>query len=1338
MLPSAGARALLAPAATAAALLAASGWLAEPRVGYLVVCVLATAVAAFALYRHAPASGRLTLAVAIGSLAIVSAVAGRAQWRFARFSRAPAEVGRAEAAAQRGRLKQRVDEELRVLRDIALRAPAVATHSAEGRASLAHDLKDAEHRAVLVFRGDSLLAWAGTLHADPGQLGTSSGVVQTPFGLTLYVVDDSGSVRTIAASLLYAYSPADHLTRGLAQRLASGELAEGFIIVPPTDSTRDDELRYVDGGRPLFLARALVPSEEEVRFRLLERARVRAGIAMLLALVAFLVAVARRDGGVLSIVGGALVVLRCLAVIRLSEFSTRSRLFDASVYYLDAGRAYTANAAALGLTSATVLLLVLLAKRRIADQMPRGLAVAAAALTIATGPFALRALAGGIRPPAEGASGSLWLIWNVPLCLAATALLVFAAWAGRRALGGRRGVPIWAGAVLALFAAVLAPLVWQAPGQWPQWYTLLWALAVAAVVLARPSRRSLLSCATVAALAATTVVWGSASRGRVELAERDVRGLSAPDAYAITLGGRLAKRMQGKALPRTPQELLERYVTSDLASSGYPVALMSWQGPQLLAVFGSAPFSVPFDSVGMAAVAAQAQGTTVEITTSAGIYGVRVIAVPMMGGAATIVVAPRTRLIGGDAYARWYGLAALASNEPLYSVQVAGDSLEQREAIRWRRVDTELHGDWPLAGRNGPARAHVEVDLRGLDTLIPRGGLLVLVDVGVVALVWLVGALADGRVGRWLRLQRRNIRSYRARLSIALFVFFLVPAAAFAFWSWHQLVDDAQASRRLLVTETMRAFAGDPMQPDVLRAEARRLDTKLLVYRLGVLVAASDSTFADLAPMGHLLRPDVALAINVAEEVTATKSEPLGGATGMLGYRVVAGSRGAVVLAAPARVDDVLLERRRRDLGVLVLFATALGAAAALWLSAGAARQLARPIAALREAARAVARGENVLPLDANAVSEFLPVFSAFRAMAYDLGESRAALVEAQRRTDAVLRTVASGVIAVDEGGRVILANPRAEALLGAIPTPGALVSDVRVPAIAARVARFLGSGQGADGFEIERDARTLRGQLTRLERGGAVLTLDDVTELARAQRVLAWGEMARQVAHEIKNPLTPIRLGVQHLRRAYGRPDFDRVLEQNVSRILTEIDRLDEIARAFSRYGGAPEDRSPAIPTDVVAIVRDVVALETLGEGQIAWRCQVEGEMPPALARPDELREVLLNLFENARLADARTVTATVCVVAGVDGSARVAVDVTDDGSGIAEDVLPKIFEPHFSTRTSGSGLGLAITRRLVESWGGEVSIENGSGKGTTVHVELLAVGQGKIGSASPSRISG
>jgi signal transduction histidine kinase len=1313
----------VAPAAAAAALLLASGWLAEPRIEYVAGCMIATALAAVTLVRWAPAPLRGPLGVTVAALTVLVLVAARAELRLDAFTRAPAEVGATRSAAQQERLRRAVGDELVRLKRAARRGlalPGSSDDPARVVAELERAIGDQGHRALLLLRGDGLYSWAGTLHAVPGDLVGPSGVVATPFGLTLYAALDSGGTRAIAASLLYAAPPADRLSRGLSQRLPGDDVVEGFSFGPPGDDATGGALRYMDGARPLFVARALVPSTGEVRFRLLERARVRVGIALLVALAAFLVAVARRPAGGLVAAAGVLVALRCISVAPLSEFSTRSRLFDAAVYFFPAGRAYTANAAALTVTAATVLLAVLLVVRRVGPRLPRWAAALLATLTVGFGPFILGALARGISPPAYGAGGALWLIWSVPLCLAATALLVLASWAGRVALGGRRGVWVGAGPAVALIAATLASLVWNAPGQWPQWYSGLWILAVAALVLARPSRRALLAAASVAALGAMTVVWGATSRGRVELAERDVRGLDGPDAYGVALADRLAASLLSEPLPRTEQALLEHYLASDLAASGYPVALTAWDGATPLATFGSAPFDVAFDRVAIAAATAAQTGRPVVTTTRASVYGVRAVAVPMPGGAVTILVAPRTRLIGNDAYARWYGLPPAESNEPPYVVQVVPDSVTTRDSISWRREGTELHGNWPVRGPSGPARAHVEVDLRGLDSLIPRGGLLLLIDLGAVACVWLLGAVADGRAGRWLRLRRKRVRSYRTRLSVGLFLFFLVPAAAFAIWSWRQLFDDAQASRRLLVTETMRAVQGGG-RPDWLRAESQRLDTKLLLYQGGLLVDASDSLFAALAPMGTLMRPAVALEVGVAEEVSATRPEALPGATGMLGYRVLPASVGPnLVLAAPARVDDVLLDRRRRDLGVLVLFATALGAAAALWLSGLAARQLARPIGALRSAAHAVARGERDVGLAGNEATEFLPVFTAFRAMAEDLGASRAALEEAQRRTDAVLRTVASGVVAVDEGGRVILANPRAEQLLGGVPASGAAVTGMGAPAVAARLARFLRTQQEADGFEIERDGRTLRGQLTRLARGGAVLTLDDVTELARAQRVLAWGEMARQVAHEIKNPLTPIRLGVQHLRRAHGRSDFSTILEQNVTRILTEIDRLDEIARAFSRYGGAPEERPPAEPTDTASVVRDVVALETLGESHVQWDLTAEPDLPPALARGDELREVLLNVFENARLADAGIVRAAVRRGVTAAGTPATVIEVTDDGSGIAAEVLPRIFEPHFSTRTSGSGLGLAISRRLVESWGGEVTIESELGRGTTVRVIL------------------
>ncbi len=222
-----------------------------------------------------------------------------------------------------------------------------------------------------------------------------------------------------------------------------------------------------------------------------------------------------------------------------------------------------------------------------------------------------------------------------------------------------------------------------------------------------------------------------------------------------------------------------------------------------------------------------------------------------------------------------------------------------------------------------------------------------------------------------------------------------------------------------------------------------------------------------------------------------------------------------------------------------------------------------------------------------------------------------------------------------------------------------------------------------------------------------------------RTARILAWGEMARQVAHEIKNPLTPIKLSVQHLRRAYHdrREDFEPILDSNVDQILVEIERLTEIARAFSRYG-APEEVSGATErVDLAAVARDVVTLYSAPDRGISYRLAVECHDCQARARASELREVLLNLLENARAAvgDAGRIE----VWLGEEGD-RLALEVRDDGEGIPADQLPHIFDPQFSTRSSGTGLGLAIVRRLVESWGGEVVATSERGAGTVIKLLL------------------
>jgi signal transduction histidine kinase len=970
---------------------------------------------------------------------------------------------------------------------------------------------------------------------------------------------------------------------------------------------------------------------------------------------------------------------------------------------------------------------VLAVFRRHGQRISRWTAGITVLLVAGLGPFLLRELASGVEVPLHGVDASLWLIWEIPLFLAAVSVLLTGAAAGSALLGPRRGLPPSLAPVVATLVAVLAQPVWLAPGRWPWWYMPIWIAAIVMLALSRRSRYVILSASMVAALGATTLVWGRTARGRVNAAERDLASLSQTDSLALTLLTRFGAALSVDYAPVTRQLLLQHYVTSDIAPAGNPVSLSAWPsdtGP--VARFATAKIPEPIADVADIVARARRESRVIvqPVTTDTAVE--LVMAAPSIDdGVTAVVLAPRSRLFEMDPFARLLGLDVDSDAEPPYTVRLRETAAVDSNAVRvsWRRTGSEtLHGEWVVRTGRGSAPAHVEVELRSLNDLVQRGALIVGLDLAIVGVLWLAAVVADGGAGRWFRARRRTWgRSYRARLTLALFAFFVIPAIAFAIWSYEQLATDATQSRALLVGETLRALS----PPDLsiwLPSESDRLDTPLLLYREGELQDASDELLRDLAPTGRYLAPPVELDIAVRDEETVTRLEPVNGTRALFGYRAFDTPRApSTVVAAPARADELQLGRRRRDLGVLVLFATGVGALAALWLSGMAARELSRPVGSLAKAALSIAGGERAPRLDAEPTAEFRPVFAAFRRMASDLAASRGALEEAQRRTAAVLRNVASGVVAVDATGRVSLANPSAESLLGGPLPPETEFSAVAPRAIADLVARFLASTADDERFEVALEHQQLRGTLTRLQRGGAVVTVDDVTELARAQRVLAWGEMARQVAHEIKNPLTPIRLGVQHLRRARAdaRVDFDRVLDQNVNQILAEIDRLDEIARAFSRYGAAPEERRRATPVDVAAVVREVVSLERMGqESAIAW--EEHGVDAPAMAyaRADELKEVLLNVLENARHAKATTVH--VSVTPPENGTGMVSVVVRDDGHGIPSDVLPRIFEPHFSTRTSGSGLGLAISRQLVEGWGGEISVESADGAGAAVEIRL------------------
>jgi signal transduction histidine kinase len=1304
------------------AVLAASAWLRTPSVRYLALGGAAT-VAAIAVLRRQPRPGWKW--ATIGALAVAHLVSIPAQIDLGRIANHWDDwqrgAGDRALSSMTAALDAAIVDGQRAV-DAALNAPAQSQQAFDALAPYGDGAFD---RGVVLFEGGHPFAWAGKGRAPLAAPSDSIEFVSTPMYIELRVSRAQGSRRATAFALIDAIPPGDSIARPLTRYIGERASVRRLFLAWPGDASFASPRKYAVNGKPMIDIAYELPSQGEVVFARSERARINVSAVLAIALFALIIAVWRASRDLAPRISVLALCLACTAIVPVSQYSNASRLFDPTVYFAPIGRQLTANAGALLVTSALVLLGVIAIVRSRRRAPSRLWTTVGVTVVAGLGPFLLRELARGIQIPLRGIDPSLWLMWEIPLFLAGVAVLLAGATAGGVVVGRNRGLHPAIAPALATVAALMAPVVWDAPGQWPWWYTFLWIGAIAALALSRQTRYLVTIAATVAALGSITLVWGRTARGRVALAEADLQGLGSANQAAAPLLERFAQQLATHT-PANRAELLVSYVRSDLAAALYPVTLTSWDATSRpRANFQtSTQLVIPVDSLRALVGEARQSGTAVVRTIPSDIATLTVLAAPGPdGGVTTVGVGPQSRLFSPDPVARLLGLQIGEGAEPPYTIQLrervaptASDTV-----ARWRKDQSEaaLHGEWTFRTGANAWRAHVEVELRTLDVLVERGTLIVILDLGIVAVLWAVGVIADGRAGRWLRARRRQWwGSYRARLSLALFAFFFLPAAAFAAWSYRQLATDARQARQLLVTETLRAAAPDSATV-TLTGEGRRLGTPLLFYSEGELRGASDSLVAMIAPFGRMLHPSIEETLGENDEGTASRTEALGTRDQVLvGYRSLPGT---AILAAPARADELSLARRRRDLGVLVLFATGIGALAALWLSGIAARQLAQPIRTLREAALSIGGGARMPTLVQQPTVEFQPVFSAFRRMAEDLNASRSELEEAQRRTAAVLRNVASGVIAIDDAGVVMLANPRAESLLGS-PLPAGTNVRALAPALGVLVERAVNGEE--EPVDLEMNGGQLQGRTTRLNRGGAVITLDDVTELARAQRVLAWGEMARQVAHEIKNPLTPIRLGVQHLKRARtdARVDFDKVLDQNVARILAEIDRLDEIARAFSRYGSVPAERAPAAPIDVAEVVRDVVALEQMGSGDgVRWSITGADHPIHAMAGKDELKEVLLNLLENARLAHARNVSLE---MSPDDGQVRLR--VRDDGHGIAPGILPRVFEPHFSTRTSGSGLGLAISRQIIDGWGGEIGIESAPGSGTTVTIRLVGPDRG------------
>ena len=401
---------------------------------------------------------------------------------------------------------------------------------------------------------------------------------------------------------------------------------------------------------------------------------------------------------------------------------------------------------------------------------------------------------------------------------------------------------------------------------------------------------------------------------------------------------------------------------------------------------------------------------------------------------------------------------------------------------------------------------------------------------------------------------------------------------------------------------------------------------------------------------------------------------------------------------------------------------------AAIWLGLWFAERLSRPVGRLAGAAQRVGGGDlDVQVAEEDGDDEIAMLGRLFNQMTRQLKGQREALMDSHRTTerrrrlfDSVLSNVTAGVIGLDPGGQVDFANPAAERLLDIAQDPHGSALVAAVPEFAPLLERLRDEG----GTAVQEEVRlTRRGKLEsllvrvsvrrsdtgRLE--GFVVAFDDVTDLVTAQRMAAWGDVARRIAHEIKNPLTPIALSAERIKRKFRTQVRDETeLEQLTDVIVRQTNDLRRIVDEFSKFARMPEpDRKE---TDLVQILRDAVTLQESGQPGVRFAADI----PPGPVLLDldatMISQALTNLIKNAGEAieslqekGAPEGHVPEIRIVMTMGETESAIRIMDNGIGLPPD-RARLFEPYVTTRAKGTGLGLPIVKKIIEEHGGTLAL--------------------------------
>jgi two-component system nitrogen regulation sensor histidine kinase NtrY len=416
----------------------------------------------------------------------------------------------------------------------------------------------------------------------------------------------------------------------------------------------------------------------------------------------------------------------------------------------------------------------------------------------------------------------------------------------------------------------------------------------------------------------------------------------------------------------------------------------------------------------------------------------------------------------------------------------------------------------------------------------------------------------------------------------------------------------------------------------------------------------------------------------------------------------------------------------------------------AVWLGLLFANRLVKPITALVVAAERVRQGDlDARVPEARDDDEIASLSRAFNRMTHQLSTQRAELVEANRQldrrrrfTEAVLAGVSAGVIGLDRQGRVTLPNRSAAELLD---TEERDLAGRPLAEIAPELAPLVEEALERPDRLVERQITIARGggrrtliarvagEVVQGEGRGYVVTLDDVTDLMTAQRTAAWADVARRIAHEIKNPLTPIQLSAERLRRKYGRevvtdPDIFAQCTETIIRQVGDIGRMVDEFSAFARMP-APVLKQE----DMKQLVRQSLFPQQVAHPDIDYEVAAPEGAVPLRCDGRQVAQVLTNVLKNAAEAiEGRSQPEQGEPPRGrialriEDRGSEVAVEVVDNGKGLPAEHRERLTEPYMTTRAKGTGLGLAIVRKIMEDHGGRLALEDAEDGGAKVRLEF------------------